>query len=51
MSRPSTLDWKSIGAGRILRYAAVEVVLIDGTWRFFGTPFFYRHAPWASDYG
>lgn len=49
---PAKLDWHAIGDAWLTRYAAIELVLVEGRWRFDGTPFFFfRHAPWAGDYG
>lgn len=49
---PDNLDWNKIGNGWLKEYAAVDLVLINGKWYFDKTPFFFfRHAPWAGDYG
>lgn len=52
VQEPAALDWNKIGEGWLEKYAAVDLVLIGGKWYFDKTPFFFfRHAPWAGDYG
>lgn len=52
VKEPTALEWKKIGDGWLKKFAAIDVVLIGDKWYFDGTPFFFfRHAPWAGDYG
>lgn len=52
VQKPTALDWSKIGDGWLEKYAAVDLVRVSGKWYFDKTPFFFfRHAPWAGDYG
>ncbi|SDB17623.1 hypothetical protein SAMN02927930_00658 [Pseudidiomarina indica] len=52
VERPIAINWHDIGDEWLKNYAALTIKKINGKWHFEATPFFFfRHSPWAEDYG